>query len=191
MASLHLTAERLLHVLRHFEAVSPRVAARLRAAGLDDGAGAVAVAGSRFHPSLGDPMDVTEVLQRNLPVYRASQHDGSTVVTWEVSRAVYPEGVGTCGVTALDELPRHDRDRVVEEERVGMRVRVVTLPRAVATWTVTAVVEPEEGGVERVRALFPGPYAPPFPAGMEAGPWRDEAAAYWATHVLVRVVPAP
>ncbi len=186
---LSLSPERLRHVLRHFSTVSQRVGDHLRATGASDEvlAGAVAAAGSRFAPALGDALDVVALLSTLGPRGETPQADGSRALTWVLDRSQFPDGAGTCGVVPLDSLSDEERSKIVTEDRVGSSVQVIARDTPLATWTITAIVEPAQGpGALPVRTLFPGPYAPPFPGSLQPGHWRDEAEAFWAGHVLVR-----
>ena len=194
---LTLSAATLLHCLRHFDTVSPRLAARLRAEGAtnDELTHAVAAAGSRFHPSLGDAFDVAAMLSTLAPQHREPQPDGAIAFTWRLDERSFPHGAGTCGVVALSELDDAERSRVRTEDRRGTQVRVVERARAIPTRLVAAIAtrtSPPDGDSFDVRTFFPGPAAPPFPSDLPAGTWRDQAEAFWTTHVLVRVaVDAP
>ena len=192
-ATLALTDDRLRHVLRHFDTVSPRVAERLLAAGLSekDLAAAVALVGSRFDPTVGDPIDLLELLRATAPTTRATQPDGSWVITWEFPVDRCPRGIGCCGIVPLATLDATERAQVHAEDRAGTRVLVLERESAPRTWMVTAVTSATRPDVRQsaLRALFPGPPAPPFPGSMSLGPWRDEATAFWVGHALVRISP--
>jgi hypothetical protein len=174
------------HMLRHFEGVDEQLQASLLKAGHVEKTiqAALTLPGSRFFADFAS--DIPSLLNRVFlhPFVVLETGDRNIQLNGQVSRADFPNGIGTKAVIHVDELTASERADIFLKKNRGLDLLHLSVDRIPPTWEFTLVLRPTQQGHVFITA-FPGPPAMPLPQRRLGRKRQEECKAFWDKHVFL------
>jgi hypothetical protein len=174
------------HILRHFEQASDILLQNLTLAGYTQGEykRELRQPGSKFFHHFAT--DFGQLLDRlkSVNVEQQVGLNGNLIFSAVFSKVLYPDGIGTKGVVAIQELTEQERARIYMGENRGYLLKHLKTKDLPVTNECTLILKPTNAGLQLITC-FPGPSAMPVPDSKMSKDLYESCVKFWDEHVFL------
>lgn len=179
-----ITKERVIHLLRHFESIDSKCQLQLIENGylIEQINKDLKSSGSLFLSSFcTSPCELPSVLTRSNPEILHIQENGLYVIKFHSNGFL-----GTNGLIPVSRLSRQDQDRILFQDRNGIKVRTINHFKAPKTKEGHVIAKNSSNGKDfEIVTCFPGDLSPAFPDFITNSEERAISQKFWNEHILI------
>ena len=182
------SAETLLHLCRHFSSLPPEEIQSLQDKGftLQEIQKEFSLPGSKFHnPPFSGLNALVQFIQYNWSSrLDLSEKKDILTSTWNLSKAEYPQGIGTDGIVAIQSLNVEEKNKIYHKDRKGTIVNAYPTQQVVISHSLVLISKISEKDLSCIT-IYPGTYAPPFPDPSMEADYYNLCKEFWNKHALI------
>ncbi len=179
--NINITEDSLIYNIRHFKSIDSQFEEKLKRLGYSQTEilGRLSIIGSKFNEDfVANPVELVEILNQISHQKTVFQENGRIALIFQFSFSI-----GTDSLIEIMQIIPEERKNIYLEERGNFNVGVIQMDNLPQTNQIVVIIDATS---HNLVTLYPGIYAPSFPAEDHSKGNNQISLDFWRKHIFIK-----